>query len=291
MLLAHLRRGNVSVISSNRPVPRTPNRGMKLIRDGLNMVRYHPKTRRLALGGRALTPGAYAQDGLLSIHSHAFMQDPRFEAAYARGIKAIGSADLYRFHWRVHIALWAASVAAHLDGDFVECGVNKGFVSSAIMEYLDWNSLDRDFYLLDTFAGLDDRFVSPSERESGSLEKNAKSLESGFYVTGADSVRQNFAEWPRAVIVEGAIPETLTQVTSRQVAYLHLDMNCAPPEIAALTYFWDRLVSGATVLLDDYAYHGYTPQRLAMDEFARTHGVLICSLPTGQGLIVKPGAH
>jgi hypothetical protein len=170
---------------------------MKLIRDGFDMVRYHPKMRRLALGVRALTPGAYAQDGLLSIHSHVFMQDPRFNAAYARGVKAIGGADLYRFHWRVHIALWAASIGSRLDGDFVECGVNKGFVSSAIMEYLDWNSIGRDFYLLDTFAGLDDRFVSASERESGSLEKNAKSLESGFYITGADSVRVNFGQWPR----------------------------------------------------------------------------------------------
>jgi Macrocin-O-methyltransferase (TylF) len=261
---------------------------MKFISDGINIVRYHPKVRRMALGLRALMPRTYAQDGLLSIHSHAFMQDSRFIAAYARGIKAIGGTDLYQFHWRVHMALWAASIASRLDGDFVECGVNKGFVSSAIMDYLDWNSLDRDFYLLDTFAGLDERFVSPSELESGSLEKNAKSLESGFYVTGADSVRANFAQWPRAVIVEGAIPETLAQATPRKVAYLHLDMNCAPPEIAALTYFWDRLVAGATVLLDDYAYHGYTPQRLAMDEFARSHGVTVCSLPTGQGLIIRP---
>lgn len=261
---------------------------MNIIRDNINIVRYHPKMRRLALGLRALRRGTYAQDGLLSVHSHDFMQDSRFAAAYARGVKAIGGTDLYQFHWRVHTALWAASVAARLDGDFVECGVNKGFVSSAVMQFLDWNSLDRDFYLLDTFAGLDERFVSDTERAAGSLEKNAELLDIGFYVKGVDSVRANFAQWPRAVIVEGAIPETLTQVTATQIAYLHLDMNCAPPEIAALTYFWDRLVAGAPVLLDDYAYHGYTPQRLAMDEFARTHDVMVLSLPTGQGLIIKP---
>jgi hypothetical protein len=102
-------------------------------------------------------------------------------------------------------------------------------------------------------------------------------------------VRANFAQWPRARIVEGAIPETLGQVTARQVAYLHLDMNCAPPEVAALTYFWERLVAGAPVLLDDYAYRGYTPQKLAMDDFAHAHGVAVCALPTGQGLLMKPG--
>lgn len=245
------------------------------------------KRYKLRLGLHALLSRTYAQDGLVSVHSHAFMQDPAFIAAYARGVKAIGGTDDYRIHWRVHIALWAASIASRLEGDFIECGVNKGFVSSAIMEYLDWNALDRDFYLLDTFAGMDERFVSASERELALLH-NTENLESGFYIRGADSVRANFAEWPRAHIVEGVVPETLSQVPSRQIAYLHLDMNCAPPEMAALTYFWDRLVPGAPVLLDDYAYRGYEPQGVATDEFVRTHDVTVCALPTGQGLIIKP---
>ena len=253
---------------------------------------WHAAKRRVAHGLYALVrsaaPAVYAQDGLVSVHSHAFMQDPSFTRAYARGIKAIGGRDSYRCHWRIHIGLWAATVGSRLQGDFVECGVNRGFLSSAIMEYLDWNSLGRDFYLLDTFTGLDERFVSRSEREAGALLKNMENLQSGFYVTGVDGVRANFAQWPRAHIVEGAIPDTLEQVTARRVAYLHLDMNCAPPEVAALTYFWDRLAPGAPVLLDDYAYLGYTPQKLAMDDFARARAVTVCSLPTGQGLIIKP---
>jgi hypothetical protein len=39
------------------------------------------------------------------------------------------------------------------EGDFVECGVNAGFVSSAIMKKLQWNTLGRRFYLIDTFTG------------------------------------------------------------------------------------------------------------------------------------------
>ena len=237
---------------------------------------------------RGAAPVAYAQDGLISVHSHAFMQDPGFIKAYARGVQAIGGIDTYHWHWRVHVGLWAAKVGSRLEGDFVECGVNKGFLSSAIMEYLDWNSLGRDFYLLDTFAGHDARFVSDLERRDGALRRNVENLQSGFYVSGADSVRRNFAEWPRARIIEGAIPETLERVKPNKVAYLHLDMNCAPPEVAALEHFWDRLVGGAPVLLDDYAYLGYTPQKLAMDEFAQSHGVSVCSLPTGQGLILRP---
>lgn len=237
---------------------------------------------------RTAAPAAYAQDGLISVHSHAFMQDPVFAKAYARGVKAIGGTDTYQWHWRIHIGLWAAKVGSLLEGDFVECGVNMGFLSSAIMEYLDWNSLDRDFYLLDTFAGLDERFMSDSERSTGARKRNAENLRRGFYVRGVEGVRANFAQWPRARIVEGSIPETLRLVAARRVAYLHLDMNCAPPEVAALAHFWDRLAVGALVLLDDYAYLGFTAQRLAMDDFARARGVTVCSLPTGQGLIIKP---
>jgi len=239
---------------------------------------------------RAVIPGVYAEDGLISVHSHAFASDPAFIKAYERGVRAIGGTDTYGWHWRIHIGLWAARVAASLDGDFVECGVNRGFLSSAIMEYLDWNSQQRDFWLLDTFAGLDARFVSEEERASGALLRNADSLRSGFYVRGVEGVRANFAQWPRVRIVQGAVPETLAQVSATRIAYLHIDMNVAPPETAALGYFWDRLSAGAPVLLDDYAYLGHTAQRLAMDDFARARGTPVCSLPTGQGLIIKPPA-
>ena len=228
----------------------------------------------------------YDQDGLRSIHNHEFMDNPAFRKAYERGVRAAG--DDYRWHWRVHVGLWAAANAARLEGDFVECGVNRGFLSSAIMDYLDWDSLGKQFYLLDTFRGIDERFVSPVDRASGALEKNTKSLASGFYVQGIEEVRTNFSQWKNVSLIEGSIPETLPQVRAKKIAYLHLDMNCSQPEVAAIQFFWDRLVPGAFVLLDDYAYYGYLSQKLAMDQFAPQKGLKILSLPTGQGLLVKP---
>ena len=65
-------------------------------------------------------------------------------------------------------------------------------------------------------------------------------------------------------------------------------MNCSPPEIAALEFFWDRLVPGAFILLDDYAYYGHKSQKLAIDAATRSKKVDVASLPTGQGLLIKP---
>ena len=75
----------------------------------------------------------------------------------------------FEIRWRLHICLWAASHAIQLPGSFVECGVGLGFMSLAIMQYLDWNSRDRQFYLFDTFCGLDETQLSKEEILLGRL--------------------------------------------------------------------------------------------------------------------------
>ena len=67
-------------------------------------------------------------------------------------------------------------------------------------------------------------------------------------------------------------------------------MNCSVPEIAATRFLWERLVPGAFVLIDDYAFYGYVSEKIAMDRFGQENGIKILSSPTGQGLPVKPVA-
>jgi hypothetical protein len=230
--------------------------------------------------------GRYAQDGLFTVHSDHFRADPMFRAAYERGVKAGYGVDP-GFEWRVHIALWAARTGLRVAGDFVECGVNAGVVSSAIMQALQWNTLGRSFYLIDTFAGPVLAQFSQAEVEKQRLAFAKLAIEAGGYVTDVDRIRANFAEWPSAIVVQGAVPEILERVEFGKVAFLHIDMNCALPERAALEFFWDRLSPGAVVLLDDYAYHGHECQRDALDAAARVRGAEILCLPTGQGVIVR----
>lgn len=226
----------------------------------------------------------YSQDGLITNHNHDFTKDPSFCKAFARGVRADAEG---KHHWRVHVGLWAASLASKLDGDYVECGVNRGFLSSAVTEYLDWNSLNKRFYLLDTFNGVDERYLSERQIKAGRLERARKHTLNGDYVQGTASAQANFSEWSDVHVIQGSVPETLDEVTAERVAYLHLDMNCAEPEAATFNYFWDRLVPGAVVLLDDYGFRGYEAQKDAMDAAASGKYTSIASLPTGQGLIIK----
>src|SRR4051794_11795204 len=91
--------------------------------------------------------GFYGQDELYTYNAHPFLDDDRFQRAYSRAVQA-GRHD-YAIPWRVHTILWAAQIAERADGAFVECGTGRGFMASAICDYLGWGS--RPFLLYDTF--------------------------------------------------------------------------------------------------------------------------------------------
>jgi hypothetical protein len=228
----------------------------------------------------------YEFDGLHTVHNARFREDQRFQSAYARALQASNGVDP-QIAWRIHIGLWAASVASRIPGDFVECGVNAGFLSSAILSYLDWDSLGKRFYLVDTFDGPVMRQFSDEEIAHGRLDAAQQSLSAGAYITDIERVRHNYSEWRRIEIVKGCIPEVLPAVDTNSVAFLHLDMNCAYPETAALRHFWPYVSSGGIVLFDDYAYFGCDGQARAIDKVVAALGAEVLVLPTGQGMILK----
>src|SRR5690349_16977452 len=88
--------------------------------------------------GRTLVQGplTYNTDGLATQHNAEFVRDPDFAKAYAFGMT--DGPPGRHLEWRVHVALWLATQALQLPGDFIECGVNTGIMSGAIMTYLDF---------------------------------------------------------------------------------------------------------------------------------------------------------
>src|SRR5262245_44091232 len=83
----------------------------------------------------------FNDDGLIAIHKDtSFLAAPRFQAAYAAG-RATGSWGELEPRWRAYVVCWAAERALQLEGDFVECGVNRGGNALTAMHYLDFQSV------------------------------------------------------------------------------------------------------------------------------------------------------
>jgi O-methyltransferase len=219
----------------------------------------------------------YFMPGLITTKNCDFMKDPEFIEAYNAAMKQEYIPDAGT--WVYHVNQWAAFHAKQLKGDFVECGVNKGTIAMSNITYINFKSLkDRKYYLFDTFCGAD--------KESCTEDEYLRLKDA--YPDCYQFVAKSFKKFPNVVIVKGPVPKTLSQVHIDKVAYLSLDMNCALPELEALKYFWPKLVPGGIVVLDDYGWPTFENQKEAADNFASSVKVKVLSLPTGQGIIIKP---
>lgn len=224
-------------------------------------------------------PLTYNQDGLATRHNCDFMKDKLFMESYKLG-ENTGSWRGASIHWRAFILCWAANWSKKLEGDYVECGVNKGGFSRMVMNCIDFKNLDKSFYLLDTYCGLCEEYITEEEKKYG--------ISPGVFEECYEGVIKTFKDFPNVEIIRGAIPGTLPLVKAEKVCYLSIDMNCAEPEIASAEFFWDKLVRGAIIVIDDYGWQKHFVQKIAWDDFANRKNVQVLPLPTGQGLIFKP---
>jgi hypothetical protein len=184
--------------------------------------------------------------------------------------------------WRLHVLAWAGECALRVPGDFVECGVLRGYSSAVVCKYLDFAEVPKTFYLYDTFSGPVERLSTPEERRSWSihpdLQDPARLLE---------RVRQSFSAYPNVTIVPGAVPDSFAQAIPETIAYLHIDMNSARAEVLALEQLYDRVSPGGMIVLDDFGWSCNREQTVAELEFMKRRNQPILELPTGQGLVVK----
>ncbi len=227
---------------------------------------------------------SYNADGLIVFNNSDCLQEEKFLKAYNDSLTVNDwrgkDGSKFDMRWRYYIVCYFANYAKQLEGDFVECGVYKGGYAMAIFSYLNPLPVEKKFWLLDTYEGLVLDHLTEKEKEDQLHIKYA------HYENTYDSVSQMFKNMP-AKIIKGAVPGTLPECTAEKVCYLSIDMNCVEPEIAAADFFWDKMVPGGVIILDDYGFKEHIEQKKAFDIFASQKKVPILQLPTGQAIIFK----
>ncbi|MBL6953081.1 MAG: class I SAM-dependent methyltransferase [Alphaproteobacteria bacterium] len=219
----------------------------------------------------------YFADNLIAVHRNmTFLYDEKFMSAFSAA-KGKDDAEDEAKLWRLHTLAWCGHAALNAPGDFVECGVYKGLYSAMLTDYLDWGEIDRRFYLYDTFAGLPEDWSSTGERESVNVFYDWE----GTY----ENVCQRFARFPNVDVIKGVVPDIFAERAPTKIALLHLDLNAAQAEIAALDVLASRLSHGAIVLMDDYGRREQLALAEALTGWWQEHDHHILELPTGQGMV------
>ena len=235
---------------------------------------------KILIPNNFLGPVKFVADSVATSNNCDFLEEPRFKKAYQLAI-ATSPWKGFEMQWRTYVVCTLAEMVKHLEGDFVECGVNTGAYSRALIDYINFEATGKAFYLFDTYEGLVPDQITEEERKAGVGDYLST------YTNVYDQVVNTFAPF-NAKIIKGTVPQTLPACTAEKICYLSIDMNVVAPEIAAANYFWDKLVSGGVMILDDYGFPAHIAQKKAFDEFAKQKNVSLLYIPTGQAIIFKP---
>ena len=182
--------------------------------------------------------------------------------------------------------LWqAATGMPAVAAAVAEVGVFKGGSARLIAEALRHADRVRPFYACDTFRGhtmvneaLDGRhrvgkqFQSPSGRPH--TPKTMKYLK-----------RYAFLE-----VVEGDIRDTVARFEGQHAfGLVHIDVDVHPITRFCLEFFAPRVVTGATIVVDDYGFTTCRGVKVAVDEFMAKHRdqFWLMHLLTGQAVLTR----
>ena len=212
----------------------------------------------------------FADNFLTWGRNNSMLEDLPFVEAWKSNIEGASDEAIV---WRRYVLACAAYHCVQLEGDFVECGAYTGVGMKTIVDYLGGTSFPKTFWGYDLF-----------EHDPSMLHHAMPEHGAGLY----ERVREKFSDYPQVKLRKGLIPEVFEDGCPERIAYLHIDLNQAPAEIAALDHLFDRMVPGAILILDDYEWSGfYRPQKMAEDPWFDARRYRVMPLPTGQGLVIK----
>jgi len=148
------------------------------------------------------------------------------------------------------------TATADVPGLRAECGVYRGASALLFCRALRAlrGSYDGDgFHLIDSYSGTSPAAAQdliPTRQEDGAT-RMAEFFPQGKTDVTADLVRGFFAaEFPRAAIQAGWIPEVFAQLPDAAWSFIHLDVTLYEPTLAALAYFHPRLSKGGVILCE-----------------------------------------
>jgi SAM-dependent methyltransferase len=144
-----------------------------------------------------------------------------------------------------------------IKGDFLELGVYKGFSAHVMLSY---GSANRNYFGFDTFAGLSE----PMENVDGSHWAKG---DLAFSETAAMAKLEKFKA--RVMLIKGEIPGVFKTLPAdkMQFALVHIDLDLYEPTKSGLSFAWEKLTPGGSLICDDYGFATCPGASKAVDEF------------------------
>ena len=161
-----------------------------------------------------------------------------------------------------------------LDGDLVEVGVYKGSTAALIATIA--RRLGCTAFLMDTFEGFAAEDLQGVDADK-KMEFADTSVEAVRRLVGADNTR----------FIKGYFPATATELPADgRYCLVHIDCDLYAPIMAALDYFYPRMVPGGFLIVHDYGSLHWNGAEQAVDAFFADKPEAVVPLPDQAGSVV-----
>lgn len=192
------------------------------------------------------------------------------------------------------LSLLEGQIAAGNIKNIAECGCFKGHSSYAMASLLKKNGFKNKFYIFDSFEGLSDPVAQ--DKTSTSISMTDKQLDK-LYSGNERMFKGNYEEYLSIMSVfdfmdvkKGWIPDRFNEVENEQFSLVHIDVDIYQPTLDSLHFFYDRLVPGGVIDIDDYGRHFWPGCDIAVAEFLASKpkdALRFIKIPLGGAAIIK----
>jgi O-methyltransferase len=153
----------------------------------------------------------------------------------------------------LHLVERTLSNPALEGGCIIECGTWRGGMAGGLVMI---GGRERDYYFFDSFKGL----PPTSPRDGDDARRWQADTTSPFYFENCAATREELtsalsrAQLPRdrLHVHEGFFADTFPMIITPPIAVLRLDADWYDSTILCFEKFWDQLLPGALVVIDDY---------------------------------------
>ncbi len=172
-----------------------------------------------------------------------------------------------------------------LKGDFLECGVLKGFSSYLLRSLEDQLFKDtiNNYFLIDSFEGLSD-FLDEDKSLNPDIIQNKK----GDLKANIEDVKVLFNQFKNVNIIKGGIPKVFESLDEKnKYKFVHIDVDLYQPTFDSLNYIYDKIVEGGILITDDYRSPSFPGNQKAWEKYFNSKNIRSLSLPSGQAVVIK----
>ena len=159
----------------------------------------------------------------------------------------------------------------NLSGDVAEVGVYKGGSAKIICE----TKGNKNLYLFDTFEGY------PETDKEDLLKKG------WLGNTTLENVKNYLSQYDKVYFFKGHFPDTASAIVDKKFCFVHLDVDNYQTVMAALHFFWPRMVKDGRIVSHDYNAVDVPGVRKAFLEFFSNNPEKIIEIADTQVLVVK----